>query len=248
MSPLLLLAAVAYAIKRGTQKIVDVKPKYRRRRRRRKPTPAPAPAPAPKPVPVPVAVPVAVPTAAPPPPIVVPKEPAAPTTIPWPQVVPAGLPPFPGSGWVPDSPPGAGVATRAAQLLPELWSHGEGTHKTEQTAGRWITYRATRMGTKKGVVAYKLASTAATPTPKVVPASTAPPVVTPKSPLSLPTLRRGSRGSDVVTLQKRLGITSDGIFGPGTQAAVIAYQRSHSLVPDGIVGPKTWGSLFSVQA
>lgn len=244
IGPLLLLGAVAYAIKAGGQKLTDAKPTYRRRRRRKPaPTPAPTPAPAPTPVPVPVAVPVAVP--APPPPIVVPKAPAAPTTIPWPQVLPAGLPPFPGSGWVPDSPPGAGVATRAAQLLLELWSHGEGTHKTEQTAGRWITYRATRMGEKKGVVAYRLASSATVP--KAVPASTTP-TVSPKSPLSLPTLRRGSRGSDVVTLQKRLGVGADGIFGPGTQSAVIAYQSSHGLTPDGVVGPKTWGSLFSVQA
>jgi len=35
----------------------------------------------------------------------------------------------------------------------------------------------------------------------------------------------------------------DGIFGPRTQNAVIAFQRSRGLVQDGIVGIKTWTAL-----
>ena len=35
----------------------------------------------------------------------------------------------------------------------------------------------------------------------------------------------------------------DGIFGPKTKAAVIAYQTAHNLEPDGIAGPLTWASL-----
>jgi N-acetyl-anhydromuramyl-L-alanine amidase AmpD len=57
------------------------------------------------------------------------------------------------------------------------------------------------------------------------------------------TIRRGDRGDDVRALQKRLGIGADGIFGPGTEAAVRRLQRDRSLVPDGIVGPKTWQAL-----
>jgi hypothetical protein len=38
----------------------------------------------------------------------------------------------------------------------------------------------------------------------------------------------------------------DGYFGPGTQAAVIEYQRSQGLTPDGVVGSATWGSLFEL--
>lgn len=57
------------------------------------------------------------------------------------------------------------------------------------------------------------------------------------------TLRLGSRGSQVADLQRRLGISTDGIFGTQTQAAVIAFQRKHALTPDGIVGAKTWAAL-----
>jgi hypothetical protein len=57
------------------------------------------------------------------------------------------------------------------------------------------------------------------------------------------TIKLGSRGADVLYLQQRLGILADGIFGPGTRRAVIAYQKSRLLAADGIVGPRTWGAL-----
>jgi len=76
---------------------------------------------------------------------------------PWPQVVPEGLPPFPSKGWVPDEPPSAGVMARARQLLPVLWAHGIGAHKTEMTGGRWITYDAALHRDKRAVEAWHLA-------------------------------------------------------------------------------------------
>lgn len=57
------------------------------------------------------------------------------------------------------------------------------------------------------------------------------------------TIKQGSRGEDVKTLQKLLNITADGIFGKNTDAAVRAYQKAHGLTADGIVGPHTWESL-----
>ena len=57
------------------------------------------------------------------------------------------------------------------------------------------------------------------------------------------TIKQGSRGDEVRTLQKKLNITADGIFGKNTEAAVKAYQKAHGLTPDGIVGPHTWESL-----
>src|SRR5699024_3128610 len=78
-----------------------------------------------------------------------------------------------------------------------------------------------------------------------IPSSTS----TPPSSSKCPTLRMGSQGSDVRRLQRLLreeGFNPgsiDGIFGPQTQRAVIAFQRSENLTPDGIVGVNTWTAL-----
>lgn len=62
-------------------------------------------------------------------------------------------------------------------------------------------------------------------------------------------LRQGARGTEVVALQTALARKGyapgpiDGIFGVGTRAAVVAFQRANGLVPDGIVGPLTWAAL-----
>lgn len=62
-------------------------------------------------------------------------------------------------------------------------------------------------------------------------------------PIHLATVRRGSSGLAVRTLQTRLALVVDGTFGPKTEAAVMAFQRTHGLQPDGVVGPKTWSEL-----
>jgi peptidoglycan hydrolase-like protein with peptidoglycan-binding domain len=56
-------------------------------------------------------------------------------------------------------------------------------------------------------------------------------------------VKRGDRGSAVRSIQRELGITADGVFGPMTERAVKRFQRRHDLVPDGIVGPLTRGAL-----
>jgi hypothetical protein len=56
-------------------------------------------------------------------------------------------------------------------------------------------------------------------------------------------LKKGSRGADVKRLQSFLGLTADGIFGPGTEAAVKKWQTENGLTADGIVGPKTWAKM-----
>jgi peptidoglycan hydrolase-like protein with peptidoglycan-binding domain len=56
-------------------------------------------------------------------------------------------------------------------------------------------------------------------------------------------VKRGDRGLAVRTIQRKLGITADGVFGPLTERAVKRFQRRHGLVPDGIVGPLTRGAL-----
>lgn len=48
---------------------------------------------------------------------------------------------------------------------------------------------------------------------------------------------------DVRQLQKLLGLTDDGLFGPNTEKAVVKFQKDHKLEADGIVGPRTWAAL-----
>lgn len=57
-------------------------------------------------------------------------------------------------------------------------------------------------------------------------------------------LQRGSKGTAVVALQKALGITADGSFGPGTETRVKAYQTSKRISPTGIVARSTWLALI----
>ena len=64
-----------------------------------------------------------------------------------------------------------------------------------------------------------------------------------------PLARQGSQHHPVETLQYLLAargrpVTVDGIFGPGTDAAVRAFQQGKHLAVDGIVGPDTWSALI----
>lgn len=67
-----------------------------------------------------------------------------------------------------------------------------------------------------------------------------------------PTCRRGARGNITRLIQERLNSLGfncgkvDGIFGAGTRAAVIAFQRAHGLSADGIVGKNTWRALLGL--
>lgn len=61
-------------------------------------------------------------------------------------------------------------------------------------------------------------------------------------------LKRGSKGVGVKWVQAKLNshgynLAVDGIFGAGTEFAVIKFQKSHGLTPDGIVGKLTRAEL-----
>jgi len=49
-------------------------------------------------------------------------------------------------------------------------------------------------------------------------------------------LKKGSKGMDVVGLQKILGIKADGKFGPITQKHLKTFQKANGLYADGVVG------------
>ena len=69
---------------------------------------------------------------------------------------------------------------------------------------------------------------------------------------SYPTLRKGARGNITKLLQEKLvslgyntnGI--DGIFGSGTEKAIISFQKNNRLAVDGIVGKNTWGKIINI--
>jgi hypothetical protein len=56
-------------------------------------------------------------------------------------------------------------------------------------------------------------------------------------------VKRGDRGAAVRSIQRQLGLSADGVFGPMTERAVKRFQRRHDLLADGIVGPITRGAL-----
>jgi len=75
-------------------------------------------------------------------------------------------------------------------------------------------------------------------------------------PYSGTALRQGSQGPDVAIMQEYLNVIgtifpsigrplkADGIFGPLTHAAVVAFQRQFGLSPDGVIGPITWYAII----
>lgn len=64
-----------------------------------------------------------------------------------------------------------------------------------------------------------------------------------------PTIKKGSPKSPaVIEWQQFLGVTADGIFGSGTEAATKAFQSRNGLAADGVVGPNTWGKAIGVSS
>jgi len=72
-------------------------------------------------------------------------------------------------------------------------------------------------------------------------------------PASTVKMMMGDRGENVVDLQKRLNklgaqLVADGLFGPATHRAVIAFQGREGLSPDGVVGKTTWNRLVALTS
>ena len=70
-------------------------------------------------------------------------------------------------------------------------------------------------------------------------------IVSNPKPVATATLKKGSKGENVKTLQRNLNevlgtnINVDGSFGPNTETTVKAFQKKYGLAVDGIYGPKS---------
>jgi len=114
------------------------------------------------------------------------------------------------------------------------WRAGRGwVHASPGQGGQWlhIETHPDRWGDTTPIETRVENPTEATPTPN--------PPKWPGRPVKL-----GSKGVTVQIIQNRLGIVSDGKFGPRTDDAVRTFQRARGLTADGIVGPITWAALF----
>lgn len=60
-------------------------------------------------------------------------------------------------------------------------------------------------------------------------------------------LKFGSTGEQVKQLQRKLGLTDDGVFGKMTESKVKEWQKANGLKDDGIVGRLTWGKMFPLE-
>jgi hypothetical protein len=57
-------------------------------------------------------------------------------------------------------------------------------------------------------------------------------------------LAPGVQSTDTVrSLQQKLGVSADGVYGPKTRAAVKRFQRARGLAADGVAGPQTLAAL-----
>lgn len=70
-----------------------------------------------------------------------------------------------------------------------------------------------------------------------------------ESVLEIAVLKQGAKGGEVKEVQRRLKMWGyyngvvDGVFGAGTKAAVIAFQKKNGLTADGVVGKATYQAL-----
>lgn len=56
-------------------------------------------------------------------------------------------------------------------------------------------------------------------------------------------VKQGSRGSVVKQVQRKVGVSADGVFGPATKSAVKRWQKRHGLTADGVVGSRTGSKM-----
>ncbi len=151
----------------------------------------------------------------------------------------------------PDCSRSAPAAAAVAELQRLLGISADGVYGS-QTAAAVKKFQASKGLTADGIAGPNtvaaLTATTPKPAPAPKPAASAGSNVVPASatkPVGYPgtTLKTGTRGAAVQTVQRALKISADGVFGPQTAAAVKTFQAANGLKPDGIVGPQTWAKL-----
>lgn len=78
------------------------------------------------------------------------------------------------------------------------------------------------------------------------PAVPAAPAATPLQRWSGAVLRPGSYGPAVTAVQRAVGVTDSGPFGPQTETALLAFQRAHGLPATGVTDIATWRALLGL--
>jgi len=83
------------------------------------------------------------------------------------------------------------------------------------------------------------------PTPAPAPPAPAKPPTAPTSVYKV--LMRGATGADVALVQKVIGVTADGAFGPRTEAALKAWQTRNGVRATGVLDLPTWSKLVALK-
>ncbi|CAN7151807.1 peptidoglycan-binding domain-containing protein [Knoellia sp. LjRoot47] len=155
--------------------------------------------------------------------------------------LPVVTPPLTASGYPLLKRGDTGKDVMLAQGVLGLTKDGQFGAATETTLKSWQTRNAVPLtGQLDNATWTKMVSL------KLVPSRNGGSTTT-TSPLSAyvnTVLQRGSKGAAVVALQKALGISADGSFGPGTETKVKAYQASKKISPTGVVAKSTWQALM----